>query len=83
MNKLVSLGHWFGTRKESIPSGETKEITVLASWTVTWATALEFGDSKPKFKSFIDKGEANRFAKALKDAYELIDRAYMLKVYQN
>jgi len=76
---------WFGTRKEKIPSGETKEVTVLASWTVTWKHYLEFGWSKPKFKAFVIFEEAQAFKAALEEAYNMIqmDKDYRVEITQN
>ena len=53
-----------------IPSGETKGISELESWTVSWniATSRRWGDAKYFNKCFIIEKEANDFKKALEDA---------------
>ena len=62
------------TKKLPIPTGETKEITELESWTVSWniATSRRWGNEKTFNKCFIKESEAIEFRESLRNAANLV-----------
>lgn len=57
-------------KKLKLPTGETKEVDALESWTVSWrARTGDFsGDWETKTEVFIDEQAAKDFAKQLENA---------------
>jgi hypothetical protein len=70
--------------KIKIPSGDTKEITEIESWTVKWGVKTGWSnDTKISHKVFVNKPEAEEFEKSLKEAANLIGAWIKTELYKN
>lgn len=61
-------------KKLLVPTGETKKVDAIEVWTVSWWSRYNeysFGVNK-EFEVFISEGEAEDFAKSLRDAFKLL-----------
>jgi len=75
---------WF-TKKLSILTSETKEITELESWTVSWdiATSMRWGSPKTFNKCFINENEAMEFREILRNAARLLNTEISTSLTKN
>ena len=59
--------------KTKVPTGDTKELTEIESWTVNWGTATGWGGNYDyHHKVFTSKPEAEEFERHLKNAVALL-----------
>lgn len=66
----------FKTKKLEIPSGETKELTEVEFWTVSWSAYIyiinDSGRAKKHHKVFLKEEEAIEFIKQLEKCAKFI-----------
>lgn len=73
-------------RKIQVPTGDTKEMTTIRSWTLSWDaisprfTGMEYVDRDKKHIVFTSENDANSFKKKLIDASELCGNSFDLKI---
>jgi hypothetical protein len=67
-----------------IPTGQTKEISELESWTVAWEVKTGWTDATKKMqKVFIKKDEAKEFEENLKNSANFIGAWIRTDFYKN
>jgi hypothetical protein len=72
------------SKKIKIPTGDTKDITEIESYTVKWYVyTSNYGDRKTYHKVFLTLKDANEFQSNLLKANELIGGYIYTDVFKN
>lgn len=73
----------FNIFKTKVPTGQTKEVQELESWTVSWRTHVGYQSTDVYSKVFIIHQEALGFKKAIEDAGKFLKVSVWTEIVKN